>query len=68
MISITQLLSYGSALAIAAIIPGPGMTAVVARTLNGGVVMGFALLSGLILGIFFIFRLRYLAWFWSQII
>ncbi|EMN4131359.1 LysE family translocator [Providencia vermicola] len=50
MISITQLLSYGSALAIAAIIPGPGMTAVVARTLNGGVVMGFALLSGLILG------------------
>ena len=50
MISITQLLSYASALAIAAVIPGPGMTAVVARTLKGGVTMGFALLSGLILG------------------
>lgn len=50
MINFTQLISYISALAIAAAIPGPGMTALVARSAGGGVFPGFALLLGIICG------------------
>ncbi len=35
MPAITELLPYILALGLAAAIPGPGMTAIVARTLNG---------------------------------
>ncbi|UTH75620.1 LysE family translocator [Chromobacterium sp. IIBBL 290-4] len=35
---------------MAAAIPGPGMTALVARSVSGGAVTGFIMLSGLILG------------------
>lgn len=38
------------ALAVAAAIPGPGMTALVARSVNTGATSGFAMLFGLILG------------------
>lgn len=47
---LAQILSYVVALGIAAAIPGPGMTALVARTVGSGVSAGFAMLAGLILG------------------
>lgn len=47
---ITQILAYMVALAIAAAIPGPGMAALVARSVNTGASTGFAMLVGLILG------------------
>lgn len=47
---IAQILTYMAALAIAAAIPGPGMTALVARSVNTGASTGFAMLIGLILG------------------
>lgn len=50
MIDLTQALPYVIALAIAAAIPGPGMTALVARSVSSGAITGFAMLAGLILG------------------
>jgi len=47
---LSQILSYVLALGVAAAIPGPGMTALVARTVGSGVTAGFAMLLGLILG------------------
>ncbi|MGP4130970.1 LysE family translocator [Pantoea tagorei] len=45
-----QILSYIAALGLAAAIPGPGMTALVARSVSGGARTGFTMLAGLILG------------------
>lgn len=45
-----QVISYMAALSLAAAIPGPGMTALVARSISGGAVTGFTMLAGLILG------------------
>jgi len=39
-----------AALGLAAAIPGPGMTALVARSVSGGLMTGFTMLAGLILG------------------
>jgi len=39
-----------AALGLAAAIPGPGMTALVARSVSGGAITGFTMLAGLILG------------------
>lgn len=50
MIDTTSVLSYVTALAIAVAIPGPGITALVARTVTGGLKAGFALWAGLALG------------------
>ncbi|MDM8350681.1 LysE family translocator [Pseudomonas sp. sp1636] len=50
MLDLTQVLTYSAALGIAAAIPGPGMAALVARSVNGGILSGFCLLFGLILG------------------
>lgn len=46
----TEILSYITALGLAAAIPGPGMTALVARSVSGGAITGFTMLAGLILG------------------
>ncbi|CAI1596667.1 LysE family translocator [Serratia ficaria] len=50
MLGTAQIISYIAALGLAAAIPGPGMTALVARSVSGGAVTGFTMLSGLILG------------------
>lgn len=50
MLELSQALTYTAALGIAAAIPGPGMAALVARSVSGGALPGFSLLSGLILG------------------
>ncbi|GFZ59320.1 hypothetical protein PSE10C_34230 [Pseudomonas amygdali pv. eriobotryae] len=50
MLDLTQVLTYSAALGIAAAIPGPGMAALVARSVSGGALSGFCLLAGLILG------------------
>lgn len=50
MLDLTQVFTYSVALGIAAAIPGPGMAALVARSVSGGPVSGFCLLFGLILG------------------
>ena len=50
MLDYTQVIAYIIALGIAAAIPGPGMIALVARSLSTGAVTGFALLFGIILG------------------
>lgn len=50
MLDLTQVLTYSVALGIAAAIPGPGMAALVARSVSGGTLSGFCLLLGLILG------------------
>ena len=50
MIGLTEALTYAVALAIAAAIPGPGMTALVARSVGQGANAGLAMLFGLILG------------------
>lgn len=50
MLDLTQVLTYSMALGIAAAIPGPGMAALVARSVSGGALSGFCLLFGLILG------------------
>ncbi|EGH08634.1 hypothetical protein Pgy4_06252, partial [Pseudomonas savastanoi pv. glycinea str. race 4] len=36
MLDLTQVLTYSAALGIAAAIPGPGMAALVARSVSGG--------------------------------
>jgi threonine/homoserine/homoserine lactone efflux protein len=46
----TQIISYVFALGLAAIVPGPGMTALVTRSISNGAITGFTLLAGLILG------------------
>ena len=50
MSGMAQILSYIAALGLAAAIPGPGMTALVARSVSGGARTGFTMLAGLILG------------------
>ena len=50
MLGTAQILSYIAALGLAAAIHGPGMTALVARSVSGGAVTGFTMLTGLILG------------------
>lgn len=50
MSATAQVISYMAALGLAAAIPGPGMTALVARSVSGGAVTGFTMLAGLILG------------------
>lgn len=50
MLELSQALTYTAALGVAAAIPGPGMAALVARSVGGGALSGFSLLSGLILG------------------
>ena len=50
MIGATELAAYAIALGVAAAIPGPGMTALVARSVGNGAVAGFAMLFGLIIG------------------
>lgn len=52
MLEPTQLLAYALALGIAAALPGPGMTALVARTIGSGAPLGFAMLGGLLMGDF----------------
>lgn len=50
MLDLAQTLTYSVALGIAAAIPGPGMAALVARSVSGGKLSGVCLLFGLILG------------------
>ncbi|KGD71258.1 LysE family translocator [Pantoea vagans] len=50
MSATAQVISYMAALGLAAAIPGPGMTALVARSVSGGAITGFTMLAGLILG------------------
>ncbi len=50
MLGSAQIISYIAALGLAAAIPGPGMTALVARSVSGGAITGFTMLTGLILG------------------
>ena len=50
MLEHAQIVAYITALALAAVIPGPGMTALLARTAASGAATGFAMLLGLILG------------------
>ncbi|WAH59074.1 LysE family translocator [Pseudomonas silvicola] len=50
MLDTSQILTYSAALAVAAAIPGPGMAALVARSVGGGALSGFCLLFGIILG------------------
>lgn len=46
----SQIISYILALGLAAIVPGPGMTALITRSISRGAKTGFSLLAGLILG------------------
>lgn len=48
--TLTSLAAYSLALAIAAAIPGPGVVALVARSLGSGFRHGLAFLAGLVLG------------------
>ena len=50
MISFADMIAYTIALGIAAAIPGPGITALAARSVGGGARAGFAMLGGLIIG------------------
>lgn len=50
MLDLSQILAYSTALGIAAAIPGPGITALVARSISTGGKSGFAMLGGLICG------------------
>ncbi len=50
MLELAQILTYMAALSVAAAIPGPGMTALVARSVSSGALTGFAMLAGLIFG------------------
>ncbi len=50
MISATDVLAYAIALGLAAGLPGPGITALVARSVSGGTLAGYAMLIGLIVG------------------
>lgn len=48
--TLTALLTYAAALGVAAAIPGPGVTALVARALGSGFRPAFAMSFGLVLG------------------
>jgi len=50
VISVTDVLAYAIALGLAAGLPGPGITALVARSVSGGSLAGYAMLLGLIIG------------------
>lgn len=50
MLSLSQIFSYIMVLGIAAAVPGPGMTMVVARSVSNGSLFGFFALFGLIIG------------------
>jgi len=50
VLELSQVIAYALALAVAAAIPGPGITALVARSVANGSVAAFAMLAGLILG------------------
>lgn len=50
MLSTSQIATYATTLALAAAIPGPGITALVARSVSAGTHNGLAMLLGLILG------------------
>ena len=50
MLELSQVFTYIAALAIAVAIPGPGLTALVARSVSSGALTGFAMLGGMILG------------------
>lgn len=50
MLDPSQILTYVLALAIAVAIPGPGITALVARSVSSGTLTGFAMLGGVVLG------------------
>jgi len=50
VVSVADMFAYTVALGIAAAIPGPGMTALVARSVGNGARAGFAMLGGLIVG------------------
>lgn len=50
MLGTAQIISYLAALGLAAAIPGPGMTALVARSVSSGALTGFTMLAGLIVG------------------
>ncbi|MGV7961829.1 LysE family translocator [Photorhabdus tasmaniensis] len=50
MLEVSQILTYTAALTVAAAIPGPAMTALVARSVSNGALVGFSVLLGLIIG------------------
>jgi threonine/homoserine/homoserine lactone efflux protein len=50
MLEPSQIFAYVSALGVAAVIPGPGMTALIAHSVRGGSITGFSMLAGLIIG------------------
>jgi len=50
MITLADIVAYALALGIAAFIPGPGITALVARSVGSGTRAGFAMLAGITLG------------------
>jgi threonine/homoserine/homoserine lactone efflux protein len=50
MFEYSPLIAYTIALSVAAAIPGPGMVALVARSVSGGALCGFSMLFGLIIG------------------
>lgn len=50
MLDPAQILAYSVALGVAAAIPGPGITALVARAAGSGPLPAFAMLGGLIVG------------------
>ena len=50
MLDAAQIVTYATALGVAAAIPGPGMTALLARSVGAGALAGYAMLAGLILG------------------
>lgn len=50
MLSLSQVISYISVLGIAAAVPGPGMTTIVARSVSNGSLFGFFTLFSLIIG------------------
>jgi len=50
MISAADVLAYAIALGLAVSLPGPGITALVARSVSGGTMAGYAMLTGLIFG------------------
>ena len=50
MLDPAQMLAYGLALGVAAAVPGPGITALVARAAGSGTAPAFAMLGGLIVG------------------
>ncbi len=52
MITLTDILAYTLALGVAVAIPGPGITALVARSVGSGAQAGYAMLCGVIIGDF----------------